>query len=122
MKKTIKIDELDKEDDDVSDSSHSTRTNLTLQQAIDFGEYDPKVLANFADWHELSPHIQWQLIRKALDIRHKQLVTQYAELNNVLFLSKKPEVKEAMVSVEKQIKDLSNDREDLYVEYSNKMV
>ena len=77
-------------------------------------------MANFAEWHDLSPHIQWQLIRKALDIRHRQLITQYAELNNALDLSKKPHIKEAMKSVEKQLSSLMEDKENLYVEYSNK--
>ena len=70
--------------------------------------------------HTLSPHIQWQLIRKALDIRHKQLITQYAELNNVLNFSKKPQVHEALNGVEAQLKRLSDEREELYVEYSKK--
>lgn len=94
--------------------------SLTLQQAIEFGEYHPEYLANFAEWHTLSTHIQWQLIRKALDIRHKQLITQYAELNNALNLSKKPHVKQAMKLVEKQLEKLNQDQEDLYVEYSGK--
>lgn len=92
---------------------------LTLQQAIEFGEYDPKYLANFAEWHTLSVHVQWQLIRKALNNRHSQLITQYAELNNVLDLRLKPDVQEAMKNVEKQLKDFERDREKLYVEYSH---
>lgn len=103
-----------------SDSSQM-RSNITLQQAVDFGEYNPKYLANFAEWHTLSVHIQWQLIRKALDIRQKQLITQYAELNNALNYSKKPHLHEAAKNVEKQLANLSKDREKLYVEYSNKM-
>lgn len=95
--------------------------NITLQQAINFGEYDPKFLQNFAEWHTLSIHIQWELIRKALDIRHKQLITQYAELNNTLDLSKKPHIHEAMKNVQKQLEKLRDDKEQLYVEYSNKM-
>ena len=46
----------------------------------------PDFLANFPEWHTLSRHVQFQYIRKALDNRHKQLLTQYAELNNVLDL------------------------------------
>jgi hypothetical protein len=99
----------------------STSGTITLQQAVEFGEYDPEYLSNFAEWHALSVHIQWQLIRNALDIRQKQLMTHYAELNNVLELSKKPHVHVAMNNVEKQLKLLAKDRERLYVEYSNKM-
>lgn len=97
------------------------KSGLTLRQVIEFGEYNPKYLANFAEWHTLSVHVQWQLIRKALNNRHSQLITQYAELNNVLDLRLKPDVQEAMKSVEKQIKDFERDRERLYVEYSQKI-
>lgn len=97
------------------------KSNLTLNQVIEFGEYDPKALSNFVEWHSLSSHIQWQLIRKALEVRHRQLVTQYAELNNALDLSKKPHIREAMRSVEKQLSKLTEDKEELYVEYSNKI-
>lgn len=101
-------------------SAPPTKSAVTLQQAIEFGEYNPKNLANFAEWHTLSAHVQWQLIRKALNNRDSQLITQYAELNNVLDLRLKPDVQEAMKNVEKQIKDLERDREKLYVEYSQK--
>lgn len=97
------------------------KSTLTLQQAIDFGEYDPKSLANFSEWHTLSIHIQWQLIRKALDIRYRQLVTQYAELSTALDFSKKPEVAKACHNVERQIKNLASEKEQLYIEYSGKM-
>jgi len=62
-----------------------------------------------------------ELIRKALNNRHSQLITQYAELNNVLDLRLKPDVQEAMKNVEKQLKDFEKDRERLYVEYSHKI-
>ena len=97
-------------------------SSLTLREAIDFGEYKPEYLEQFEEWETLSPHIQWELIRKALDIRHKQLITQYAELNNVLNLSKKPQVQLAMKDMENQLDDFMQDREALYVEYSRKMV
>lgn len=101
--------------------SQPTKPNITLEQAIEFGEYDPKFLANYKEWHTLSTHIQWQLIRKGLDNRQRQLVTQYAELNNVLNYSKKPHLQEAVKNVERQLSDLAKDKERLYVEYSNKM-
>ncbi len=104
-----------------SPRSQKQTQSITLQQAIDYGEYDPRHLANFSEWHTLSPHIRWQLVRKALDIRQRQLITQYAELNNALDLRLKPHIHEAMKNVEKQLSDLARDREDLYVEFSNKM-
>ena len=104
------------------DKSQKSTPSLTLNEAIDFGEYNPDYLAQFEEWDTLTPHIQWQLIRKAVDIRRQQMITQYAELNNVLNLSKKPHVQSAMKNVEKQLDDLRKDREDLYVVYSKRMV
>ncbi|MEO6509172.1 MAG: hypothetical protein ABIO02_04415 [Patescibacteria group bacterium] len=98
----------------------ATAGNLSLQQVVELGEYKPEYLQNFAEWHLLSPHVQWQFIRKALDIRHRQLITQYAELNNALFLSQKPEVQAAMKKMEQQLNNLANDKERLYVEYTAK--
>ena len=94
---------------------------MILQQAIDLGEYRPEYLANFAEWHTLSVYIQFQMIRQALEIRHRQLITQYAELNNVLDLRNKPHVQEAMKNVEKQLRMFEQNREELFVRYSNLM-
>jgi hypothetical protein len=115
------MDEVEPKEQNLASGAPAKKSNLTLNQAINFGEYDPKVLANFAEWHSLSTHIQWQLIRKALDVRQRQLISQYAELNNVLNFSKKPHIHKACKSVEKQLKNLARDREELYTEYSNKM-
>lgn len=95
--------------------------NLTLEQTIDLGEYNPSFLSKFAEWQNLSTHIQWQMIRKALDMRHRQLITQYAELSNVMNFSKKPHIADALKNVERQIAKLAEDKENLYVEYSNKI-
>jgi hypothetical protein len=92
--------------------------NMTLQKAVDFGEYDPKFLSNFPEWHTLSKHIRFQYIKQALDNRRKQLLTQWAELNNVLNFRTKPEIHQALKNVESQLNILENDREKLYVEYS----
>jgi hypothetical protein len=101
-----------------SSNNASTPKTITLSAAIDLGEYNPSYLETFPEWHDLSPHIQWQFIRKALDIRQKQLITNYAELNNSLNLSQKPAVQQAMKNVEKQLQKLSQDREQLYIQYS----
>ena len=103
------------------DSSSTQQPKMTLQQAINFGEYNPEYLANFAEWHTLTSHIQWQLVRKALDIRRRQLFTQYAELCSVLDLRDKPNVQESIKHVEQQLAELSKDRERLYVEFTDKM-
>lgn len=115
------MDEIEEKQQNLGSAPSRNIANITLQEAIEFGEYDPQFLQNFAEWHTLSPHIQWQLIRKALDTRRRQLLTQYAELNNALDLSKKPEVREAMRKVETQMSHLAQEKERLYVEYSNKM-
>ena len=39
---------------------------MTLQKAIELGEYDPDYLAQFAEWSSLSRHSQFELIRQAL--------------------------------------------------------
>ncbi|MEI6691001.1 MAG: hypothetical protein WCL07_04635 [bacterium] len=115
------MEEHEPKEQSLGGGGSQVKSSLTLNQAIDFGEYDPKVLENFAEWHTLSVHIQWQLIRKALDIRNRQLITQYAELSNALDFSKKPEVNKACKNVERQIKALAVAKENLYIEYSGKM-
>jgi hypothetical protein len=91
---------------------------MTLQKAIDLGEYDPNYLATFAEWHTLSRHIQFQYIRKALDNRHGHLITQWAEVNNMLDFSKKSQLTKGLENIMNQIKKLEKDREKLYLEYS----
>lgn len=113
--------ENEPKEQNLSSSPPPKKSKMTLQEAIEFGEYDPNVLQNFAEWHTLSVHIQWQLIRKALDIRHRQLISQYAELSNALDFSKKPHLRDAMKNVQRQLEKLRDDKEQLYVEYSNKM-
>jgi len=115
------MDEIEPKENNPSSGKPKSDPSMTLQQAINFGEYDPKVLSNFAEWHTLSTHIQWQMIRKALENRREQLITQYAELNNVLDFSKKPHIMKACKNVIKQLKKLEEDREILYVYYSGKI-
>lgn len=93
-------------------------TKLTLEKAVELGEYDPNFLANFPEWHSLSRHIQFQYIRKALENRNRQLLMQYAELNNVLDLRNKPEVWKAIKNMEKQLHQLLEIKEKLFAEYS----
>jgi len=92
--------------------------NITLQKAIDLGEYNPEFLSGFAEWHTLSRFSQFQFIRKALDNRRRHLLTQWAEISNSLDFSKKPYLAEAMKNIKKQLDKLEEDREKLYVEYS----
>ncbi len=106
-------------DDSIEETPPSTSQTMTLQKAVDLGEYDPKYLAGFPEWHNFSKHIQFQYIKKALENRHRQLILQYTELNNVLDLRNKPEVWEAIKNVEKQLHHLLEEKERLFIEYSN---
>lgn len=115
------MDEQEPSAESTTPSSSSKSGSMTLQKAIDLGEYNPDYLANFAEWHRLSTFTQFQLIRRALEIRHSQLITQYSELNNVLDFSKKPHVQQAVKNVEKQLRIFESEREDLFVRYSNLM-
>jgi len=92
---------------------------LTFKEAIEMGEYYPENLANYKEWHSFSKHTQLQYIRQAMDNRKKQLQTQWAEMNNVLNFRLKPEMKQALKNIEKQMKELESDREKLYLEYSS---
>ena len=93
-------------------------TKLTLEKAVELGEYDPNFLANFPEWHTLSRHIQFQYIRKALENRNRQLLGQYADLNNALDLRNKPDVWKAIRNMEKQLHELLETKEKLFMEYS----
>ncbi len=98
--------------------NHNTSQTITLQEAIERGEYDPGYLSTFPDWHQLSRHVQFQYIRDALRNRDKQLITQWAEIANILDFSKKPYLTEALRNIEAQRKKLEEDKEFLYAEYS----
>lgn len=100
-----------------SDASFQ-KSNLTLEQAVKFGEYDPGYLASFPQWHELLKNIQFQYIKDVLDNRIKILRIRWAEVVNVLDFSKKPYLQDALRNIEKQIKKVEEDRERLYLEYS----
>lgn len=95
--------------------------NISLNKAIELGEYDPKYLSNFKEWKNLSPHGQLQLIRKGLDTRRQQLTEQWAEINNVIDFRLKPELKETLKRIEEKWQKLEDERIRLYEEYSEKM-
>jgi len=95
-------------------------SKMTLQRAIELGEYDPEFLSTFPEWHTLSPHVQLQFIRNGLDNRERQLVVQWSEINNVLDFRLKPQMREALRNIERQLDKVHTDREHLYLEYSKK--
>ncbi len=102
-----------------SSSSTKTASKMTLQKAVDMGEYNPDYLATFSEWHTLSSHIQFQYIRSAIENRRHHLLSQWAEVSNILDFSKKPELSEALKNIEKQLKLIESDREELFVKYSS---
>lgn len=115
---------IDNEDTMESISSASTpaptttSTILSLEKAIDLGEYDTKYLSQFSEWGQLSRHSQFQLIKKALDNRLSQLAVQWSEINNLLDFSKKPHLQQGLRNIEGQRLKVLKDKEDLYLEYS----
>ena len=102
-------------------SGLSASSVMTLQRAVELGEYKPEFLETFAEWHSLSAHVQLQYIRQAIDNRKRHLLTQWAEINNVLDFRLKPELKSALKNIEEQMRDLESEREKLYLEYSSKL-
>ncbi len=110
--------EEEPKEQNLSSSPPSQSSTLTLQKAIDMGEYKPDFLAQFPEWHTYSRHIQFEYIRKALENRNVQLIKQWAEISNILDFRLKPHLRDAMENIEKQLELLKQDKEKLYVEYS----
>ena len=101
-----------------SSGKPSVSSKMTLQKAIELGEYNPDYLSTFPEWLTLSRHIKFQYIRDAIESRRRHLITQYAEINNILDFSKKPHLKEALKNIETQLHKVEEDREKLFVKYS----
>jgi hypothetical protein len=112
------MDENNESEQGMGGKPPATTSRITLEKAIELGEYNPDYLANFPEWHTLSRHIQFQYIKKALENRHHQLLAQYAELHNVLDLRNKPEIWEAIHNMEKQLHHILEEKERLFAEYS----
>lgn len=91
---------------------------LTLEKAIELGEYEPEFLSQFKEFRNLSRYSQFQLVRQAIKNREQQLRLHYAEINNQLDFRLKPELKKALKNIEQKLADLSTDEEKLFVEYS----
>ena len=94
-------------------------SRMTLQKAVDLGEYNPEYLATFPEWHALSRHVQFQFIKQGLENREKQLWMQWSEVNNTIDFRLKPHLRTALENIQKQVKKLNKDREKLYFEYSS---
>jgi len=112
------MEDLEKLEQKQSSSVPAPSTTMTLDKAIEMGEYKPEYLAMFPEWHTLTRHIQFEYIRKAIDNRNRHLITQWAEITNVLDFRLKPHLNEALKNLEKQIQELRVDKEKLYFDYS----
>lgn len=91
---------------------------MSLQKAVDMGEYDPEFLANFAQWHCLTQMMRWRYVREAIKNRKHFLLLQWAEISNTLDLRLKPELKEALKNIEKQQGKVNIDEERLQIEFA----
>lgn len=54
------MDEIEEIEQNLRSKPPVTVTKLTLEKAVELGEYDPDYLANFPEWHTLSRHIQFE--------------------------------------------------------------
>jgi hypothetical protein len=100
--------------------SNGSKLSTTFHEAIELGEYDPKDLSRYPEWRGLSSHAQFQKVRDALENRRHQLLTQYAEINNMLDFRLKPELQEALNKIKEKLDKIESDREDLYVKFASK--
>ena len=95
-------------------------SEMTLQKAVDLGEYDPEFLATLSEWKALTPHLQWQMVRQALKNRRTSLMVNWSEVANHPNFSQKPELKKIHESIEKQLNQLQQDEEKLQDFFLNK--
>ena len=95
-----------------------TKSNIDFEEAIEMGEYDIKYLSKYDKWKKLSRHVQFQYIRKAIENRRKNLLSQWAETSTILDFGKKPDFSNALKNIELQLKKIEDDREKLFIIYS----
>jgi len=96
----------------------TTTSKLTLDKAIEMGEYDPDYLAQFPEWRSYTHHMQFEFIKKALANRRRQLLFQWMEINKANDYRLKPHLIEASRSIDKQLEKLTKDKEKLYSKYT----
>lgn len=94
-------------------------TTITLLKAIELGEYEPSQLSRFPEWHTLSTHAQYELVRKGLQNHDFQLRRLWAEINNQLNFSAKPSLQKARDNVDTQIQQLRRDEDRLMVAFTS---
>ena len=92
-------------------------TKMTLDKAVEMGEYNPDFLATFPEWAGFSNNIRWHYIRDAIQNRRKFLLLNWAETNNVLDFRLKPEMKQVLDKINLQLKNLNQEEEKLRLEF-----
>ena len=92
--------------------------SLTFDQAIDMGEYCPEFLSTFPKWSNFTKNVKWHYIRQALKNRRRFLELNYAETFNIIDFSKKPQLQAVLDNIQKELKKIQKDEEDLRVEYT----
>ena len=96
----------------------STPFILNLQAAVNMGEYEPVYLSRFDEWHELTPNMQFEFVRKGIEQKRRQLRLQYATTFNAPNYSKKPHLEEAIKNIFARLRKLQEDEERLSIEFS----
>ena len=99
----------------------SKSPTMTLEKAIDLGEYDEGFLSTFVDWQSLSDNIRFNYILRAIKNRRQFLRLNYAETFNVLDFSQKPELKDVLDSINKRLIELQKEEEKIRVKYSTRL-
>jgi len=97
------------------------RKEITLQKAIEMGEYEIAYLSTFPEWQKVTTIMQWQMIIQAIKNRRRFLELNWAETFNLLDFSKKPELADALKNIERQLEKCRKDEERLRVEWAAKM-
>lgn len=94
---------------------------MTLEKAVEMGEYDPSFLATFPEWANFSNNIRFNYIMKAIKNRKRFLQLNYAETFNVIDFSLKPELQTVLKNITDKLKEIQKDEEKLRLEYSSKL-
>lgn len=91
---------------------------MTLERAVQLGEYEPEYLSQFPEWTVLSKYVQLQYIREGIRNRKRSLMTQYSALNNTLhFSTKAAELEPKLNHIMDLIKQLDRDEEHFLSSY-----
>lgn len=96
-------------------------SSMTLEKAVEMGEYDPSFLATFPEWATFSNNIRFNYIMRAIKNRKRFLQLNYAETFNVIDFSLKPELKIVLQNIQNKLAEIQKDEEKLRLEYSTKL-